>query len=316
MTPRDWARVWRAVRRDWPAKVGAVAAALVLWWVAGSDPGTTAQRSLLVPLEVVGADADEVAVGVPARVEVVISGPGERMDRLRSDDVDALLDLAGVDGEFARDVEARVPQALRVLRVVPAEVIGRLEAVRSAPFPVIPHLAPLGADRVAIDLEVEPASVTVEARDPVLDRVAAVLAPAAAGDDGEARAVLVAVDAEGRPVPEARVVPDVATVRVGSAPRLERALRPLAVVSPDDPRVSVEAVTPSEVTLLGPAEALAAVAAVSAEVPDATAALAPGRYDLPVRLALPAGVASQDAVRVTVRVAAPDSDASEEAPAP
>jgi YbbR domain-containing protein len=306
-----WRAVRRALRRDWPGKVGAVLAALVLWWIASSDPGVTVQRSLLVPLTVGGAEVDEVAVGVPARVEVVISGPADRMERLRADDVEAVLDLEGIDGEFAREVEARVPQTLRVLRVVPAEVIGRLEAVRSGRFEVVPHLAPLPDDRVATAVTVDPAAVTVEARDPVLAQVAAVRAPARVGADGEGEAVLVPVDADGRPVAEARVVPERAALRVATEPRLARAALPVRIEAPDDPRLRVEEVAPREVVLVGPAGRIEPLAAVTGEVPDATAALPPGRYDLPVRLALPDEVAAAPPVRVTVRVLADAPDGAE-----
>ena len=299
---RGWGIAWRRVRRDWPGKVGAVAAALVLWWVATSDTSVTVQRSLLVPLAVTGAELDEVAVGVPARVEVVISGPADRMERLRSDDVEAMLQLEGVDGEFERQVEARVPQALRVVRVVPGEVIGRLEAVRSARFEVVAYLAPLSGERVATGLSVEPAEATVEARDPVLAQVTAVRASARIGADGEAEAVLVPVDAEGRPVPEARVVPERAVVRAETHVHLVRATRSVRVEPPSDPRVRVEAVTPSEVDVVGPAARLEALAEVVGEVPGATGALPAGRYDLPVRLTVPDGVAVAPPVRATVRV--------------
>jgi YbbR domain-containing protein len=300
---RGWRIAWRRVRRDWPGKVGAVAAALVLWWVATSDTGVTVQRSVLVPLAVTGAEADEVAVGVPARVEVVISGPADRMERLRSDDVEAILQLEGVDGEFERQVEARVPQALRVVRVVPGEVIGRLEAVRSARFDVVPHLAPLSGERVATDLSVEPAEATVEARDPVLAQVAAVRASARIGADDEAEAILVPVDGDGRPVPEARVVPERAVVRAETHVHLVRATRPVRVEPPGDGRVRVEAVTPGEVDVVGPRARLDGLAEVVGEVPGATGALPAGRYDLPVRLTLPDGVAVAPPVRATVRVA-------------
>lgn len=300
---RGWGIAWRRVRRDWPGKVGAVAAALVLWWVATSDTSVTVQRSLLVPLAVTGAEADEVAVGVPARVEVLISGPADRMERLRSDAVEATLQLEGVDGEFERQVEARAPRALRVIRVVPGEVIGRLEAVRSARFDVVPHLAPLSGERVATGLSVDPAEATVEARDPVLAQVTAVRASARIGTDGEAEAILVPVDEEGRPVSEARVVPERAVVRAETHVLLVRATRPVRVEPPADSRVRVEAVTPTEVDLVGPAARLEGVAEVVGEVPGATGALQPGRYDLPVRLTLPDGVAVAPPVRATVRVA-------------
>lgn len=303
-----WALAWRSLRRNWPGKVGAVAAALVLWWVASSDAGTTAQRSLLVPLEVVGAQADEVPVGVPPRVEVVISGPADRMDRLRADDVDASIDLTGVGGEFARDVEARVPNALRLIRVVPAEVLGRVEAVRSATFEIVPLIAPLGGERVATSVRIDPPTAVVEARDPILGQVASVLAPARPGDGSSVLAELVAVDAQGRPVPEARVVPGAARVAFDAEPRRVRVVRPVAIASTDGSSVTIEAVTPTQIGLLGPASVLADLPVVQGSVPDATSSLPPGRYDLPARLELPADVSREDDVVVTVRIVSAQSE--------
>ncbi len=297
------ALAWRSLRRNWPGKLGAVVAALVLWWVASSDPGTTAQRSLLVPLEVVGAQADEVPVGVPARVEVVISGPADRMDRLRADDVDAAIDLTGVDGEFARDVEARVPNALRLIRVVPAEVLGRVEVVSSATFEIVALIAPLAGERVATSVRIDPPTAVVEARDPILSQVASVLAPARPGDGSAVLAELVAVDAQGRPVPEARVVPEAARVAFDAEPRRVRVVRPVAIASGGGPSVTIEAVTPTQIALLGPASVLADLQVVQGSVPDATSSLPPGRYDLPARLELPADVSREDDVVVTVRIA-------------
>jgi len=308
MSRLSWVRVRRSLRRDWQGKLGAIAAALVLWWVASSDPGTTAQRSLLVPLEVVGAEVDEVPVGVPARVEVVISGPADRMDRLRADDVDAEIDLTGVDGEFARNVEARVPTALRLIRVVPAQVIGRLEAVRAATFEIVPLIAPLGDERVATAVRSDPASATVEARDPVLSQVASVLAPARPADASAVVVELVAVDAQGRPVPEARVVPPAARVTFDAEPLRLRVVRPVAVVSRAGAAVSIESVTPTQIGLIGSAQALADLPVVRGSVPDATSSLPPGRYDLPARLELPEDVSPLGDVVVTVRIAATEDD--------
>lgn len=309
--PEGWTSVWRRVRRDWPGKIGAVVVALVLWWVASGDASSTAQRSLLVPLQVVGAEAHEVAVGVPARVEVVVSGPGDRLDRLRADEVDATLDLSGIDGEFARPVEAEVPPGLQRVRVVPSEVIGRLEAVRSRRFAVVPVVAAAAPGSVVISLSSDPVFATVEARDPVLELVAYVLAPLRSVGDAESDAVLVPVDASGVPVAEARVVPERATIRVDRQPLWTEVTRPVAILAPDLARVTVEEVRPAEVGLVGRPAALDALAAVRGRVPDATAELPPGRYDLPVRLELPAGVATRGEVVAVVSIRASETPRDE-----
>lgn len=305
-----WRRVLRRARRDWPGKIAAVLAALVVWWVASGEPVATTQRSLLVPLEVVGAGEDEVPVGVPQRVEVVITGPSDRMDRLRAADVDAFLELGDVDGEFSRAIDARVPQSLRVTRVVPAEVIGRLEAVRRAEFSVAPRIAPTSDGRVLASVSVEPETVAVEARDPVLAMVAAVIAPVPPDAADQTTAVLVPIDEAGQPVAEARVVPGTVRVDMVREPRLSRVVRPVATTAGEDPRTAIEAVLPTQVTLVGPPELLTDLPAVPGSVPDVTASLPPGRYDLPLRLDLPDGVAAVESVVATVRVAeeAPDEE--------
>ncbi|MDZ7800647.1 MAG: CdaR family protein [Trueperaceae bacterium] len=297
-----WRRILRRLRRDWPGKLAAIAAALVLWWVASTNPDTTAQRSLLVPLQVTGAAEDEVTVGVPARVEVVVTGGSERMERLSARDIEAVLDLSGASGEFSRRIEARAPTALRVERVVPDEVIGRLEAMRRAEFLVRPRVEPAPAGEVFATVHVTPERAVVEARDPVLADVDGVVAwrPGDAPTGGEA--VLLAVDAGGRPVAETHVVPEVATLEVVREPRWARSLVAVSVTPPSDPRVRIEGVTPGEVELIGPVGAADEVETVDGRVPDATAMLPPGRYDLPVRLALPDGVVAAGSVTAQVRV--------------
>lgn len=313
-----WRGVLLRVRRDWPGKLGAILAALLVWWVASSEPVATTQRSLLVPLAVSGAEEDEVAVGVPTRVEVVITGPSQRMERLRASDVDAFLELSDVDGGFERGIETRVPQGLQVTRVVPSEVIGRLEAVRTASFPVDARVAPAADGRILTGIALDPENVTVEARDPVLELVAAVIAPVPPDAGAESRAVLVAIDAEGRPVPEARVVPETVRVDLDLEARRSNVVRPVSLATLEDPAATVEALLPAQVNLVGPPDVLSDLPAVPGSVPDVTSALAAGRYDLPVRLSLPEGVAVLEPVVATVRVAerpsADEADATDDDP--
>lgn len=299
------------LRRDWPGKVGAVVVACVLWFVATSDPESTAQRSLLVPLEVTGAEANEVAVGVPSRVEVVVSGPSERMNRLESDEVDAFLDLTDVDGEFAQTVDARVPASLRLVGVVPSEVIGRLEAVRSRELPIRVTVASASDDQTVASVRVEPERATVEARDLVLEQVDAVVAARIAIDEAVQSVVLVAVDSDGVPIPEARVVPPRAAVEITLERRNTVVTRPVVVTPPSSELITIESVVPAVVALVGPPGRLDAIVEVSGRVPGATSSLPSGRYDLPVRLDLPPDVASRDQVLATVliRSTPPSGDA-------
>lgn len=293
-------RLWRRVIRHWPTKLAAFAIAALLSWYASTDPAATAQRSLLVPLTVEGVGSEQVAVGVPDVVEVAVSGPSSRIDRLHAEELRAVLDLEGLDGEFARPVETNAPRALEVVRVVPAEVLGRLESLRRRQLPVDPVVR--GDGRVVSSLRIEPEQVTVEGRTPLIDRVARVLAPTV-GREGERQAALIAVDAEGRPVPEVRVVPGRATVRVETAPPRERRELALDVEVPEG--MQAAAFQPSSETVLaeGPEPLMRELERVTGTVPDATDALPPGRYTLPVRLTLPPDVAVFEVPTVEVEIA-------------
>jgi hypothetical protein len=165
-----------------------------------------------------------------------------------------------------------------------------------------PRAGPAQDDEVFTAVRVTPERAVVEARGPVLERVEGVVAwrPGEASAGGEA--VLVAVDAEGRPVAETHVVPEVATLEVTPEPRWVRSLVAVSVTPVGDPRVRIEGVTPAEVALLGPVGATGEVETVDGRVPDATVSLPPGRYDLPVRLALPDGVVAAGSVTAQVRV--------------
>ncbi len=299
---RPLRRFFRRPANNWPVKIAAVVAAGVLWWVASNDAVTTIQRSLLVDLEVVGVDEDEVPVGVPARVEVIVTGPSDRMDALQASDIDAELDVTGVDGPFERLIDARAPRDLRVVGVIPTEVIGRLEAVRSASFAVLPMVQSPSGDLSWTLRLVSPVDAIVEARDPVLARVDSVFAVIATdasdlvpGQTMTMQVPLVAVDADGRPVEETTVLPAVATVEIEIQVRLERRLVPVRVRPPPE-GVSVGALTPDALTITGLASTLADVTDVVASVPELTQSLPPGVYAVPLELALGEGISVSQAV--------------------
>lgn len=285
---RPGIRLWRRVTRHWPTKLATLLIASLLSLYASTDPTTTTQRSLLVPLSVEGVGEDQVVVGVPEVVEVAVSGPGTRVDRLRAEELRAVLELGGLDGEFARTVETAAPRALEVVRVVPSEVIGRIESLRRRDLPVDPVVRNAGAplERLVSD----PERVTVEGRTPLIDRVARVLAPVP-GREGEHEAVLIPVDGNGEPVPEVRTVPVRASVRVSLAGTRTRKELAVEVAPPED--VELDAFSPSQetVTAEGPTAVMEGLERVTGTVGNATDSLPPGRYTLPVRLDLPPDVA-------------------------
>ena len=95
--------------RNWPRKVMALLAAAGFWWLVTTTTTTITQRNFSVPLLVEGVEEEDLAVGVPDFVDVGVSGPGPRIDRLRPDQIRATLDLAGAVGDFDRQIVVQTP---------------------------------------------------------------------------------------------------------------------------------------------------------------------------------------------------------------
>ncbi|MDF1522732.1 MAG: hypothetical protein P1P87_07935 [Trueperaceae bacterium] len=297
---------WARLRHNWPSKVASLLVALFVWTVVATDETATAQRSLLVPLVVEGLEADRVAVGLPQFVEITVSGVNSRVDRLRPESFDAVLDLTSVVGAFQLDVAVAPPQGIRLERVTPSEVIGELEPVTSVEVPVRVSVAgALGPDERLV-AEASPALARVRGRAAVVAQVAAVVAPVAAEQARTAASAEVApfaVDATGRPVLDVAITPEQVTVALAvEAVRVERRL-PLRVAPVTAAGWGQVEGVPADVRVTGSASAFATLDAIDATVDLPTDPPAPGRYTRPLELALPDGVFALEAPTASVRYA-------------
>ncbi len=282
----------------WPRKLGALAAAIFVWSIVATDATTTAQRSLLVPLLVQGLDSDRLAVGLPDLVEVTVSGASSRIDRLRPESFDAVLDLSDAVGAFQVEVSIAPPQGIVLERVAPSEVIGQLETVVVATVPVRVTVAgALGPDE-RLAATANPDAAQVRGRATVVADVVAVVVPVAAEDARTAIAATVvpyAVDATGRPVLDVAITPNRVAVTIAvEAVRVERRV-PLAVAIPTAAGWSDLQDAPAELLVTGPASTLDGLAVVEAVVQLPTEIPAGGRYTRPLTLALPEGVFALEA---------------------
>ncbi|MEM7738282.1 MAG: CdaR family protein [Deinococcota bacterium] len=119
--------LWLRLLRHWPQKLTAVIIAVFLWLFVTTEQITTSQRSFLVPLTIIGLTNNQLATGVPEVVEVGVSGESNRIDALRAENIEAILDLSNVSSDFARPVRVSPPQGITLLRRNPSEVIGTIE---------------------------------------------------------------------------------------------------------------------------------------------------------------------------------------------
>jgi len=296
MTGRE---LWARLSYQWPRKAAAVALAFVMWAFVSTSDTTVAQRSLLVPITVEGIASDLVPIGIPEVAEVTLSGTSQRLDRLRPEGIEAVLDLSGLSGDFAAPVVVTPPQGVVLERVNPAEGLGILERVATREVPVtVVSLGVTSAD-VRVVTSAEPNSVSVRGRGARLERVTQVLVAVDASQDSVTVAPFPA-DANGRPVDEVSVTP--ATIEVSIAREavlaevtLPLRLLPLGVGGVSDVRASHDAVrVVGPPTLLASLTELVGAAELPTERPPA------GRYTLAVNVATPSGVSVLDRVDVSV----------------
>lgn len=292
------------ILENWPQKLGALLLAALIWFFVSTSETTITQRSLLVPLAIEGVGDRRVAVGLPDVVEVTISGPSTRVDRLRPENIEAVLDLGGLQGEFQQTIDVRPPQGIELIRVNPEQVIGFLETVTSKEVPV--NVVRLGSPPADTQLRssTEPSMVTVTARTEILQRVTLALAPIPAAA-GEVDIAVFAADSEGFPVREVTIEPATIAVTTVARPLFVQRSLPVTLEPPDADRIGSVDLATTSATVIGPPSTLATIENLVARVDLETVPTATGRYNLPVRLELPAGVMTVEAPMASVTVVDP-----------
>jgi len=156
----------RYVFRDLDLKLLALLISIGLWWMVGRDP--VVESVVTAPVEFRHAPGNLLMTSdSPFEVQVAVTGPERIIRSLKPSDVDAVLDLAGVNpGEHTFDLGPRqvlVPRGVTVTRVVPSQMhidfnpsATRTIAVR--PRVIGSFVAGYGINDIAAD----PAFITVE----------------------------------------------------------------------------------------------------------------------------------------------------------
>ena len=238
-------------------------------------------------------------IGVQCQVRVCGRGSNQEtrrasvhIDRLRPDQLRATLDLDGASGDFDRQVVVQTPQEVRLQSVSPSNVIGFLETVaqRSAPVEVAVVGSP--PDGVRLTTAPTPDEVTLTGRQQQLAEVARVVA-VVEPTGGEAR--VIPLSAEDRPVSGVTVLPGTVDVAVATREILYITEVLVEFEAPASAALVSATLSRPTATVAGPPDVLMRLQEVAGTVEPLTGEVAPGRYTLPVRLALPEGVVALDA---------------------
>lgn len=253
-----------------------LALALLLWgWVTTQRDPTITRAFTDVPLPppalpeslLVVSGASEVTV------DVRLEGPRSEVEDLVADDLNPRLDLSGVEGpnEYDVPVEIDVPNAARMVRIVPPRVLITVDER-------VNERLPLAWDQPTLDdptrrvVQVTPrvSEVTVSGARRFVDAVVRVELRIEIGDqldDFEATFEPIAQDSAGNPIPEVQILPDTVPVAVelDSRGRSFPVLPETSGSPADGYEVSERLANPATVLLDGSDEALDELVAVSAE---------------------------------------------------
>jgi len=299
-------RIVGLATHNWPQKLGALLLAFVMWLFVTTSSVTTTQRSLLVPLTVDGVAQSQVAVGVPKVVEVNVSGPSSRVDRLSPDDITATLDLTGLSGEFQQQINAQPPRGIQLVNVSPSDVIGFLETVGNRDMTLTVALGGSPPDDQLLSVASDPGTVTLTGQEQLLQKVARVVVVAPA-KEGRVQEHPFAVDDAGVPMSNVKVSPSTVTVQVSARTAMVTKSVPIDLAPPSAPGLQQTTLSQPDATLAGPPGVLAGIDKVKGTVQPPTGNVDPGRYTLPVRLDLPEGVAALTTPTAVLRYARPSS---------
>jgi YbbR domain-containing protein len=285
---------------NWPLKLGALVLALLMWLFVSNTLTETKQSTVSIPITVVGIAENQVAIGLPDTVFVTVSGVDSRVDRLRPENLEALLDLGNANGDFERTIGVQGPRDIAIVDWEPRVVTGVLETVTTKPVPVA--VVALGDPEPSVALAMTAIPVQVTARGPTaaLAQVtqAVAIVPAAAGD-GEI--ALYAASSDGLPVQDVTVTPESVAVSVVARPVLELGEVAVVLVAPDLPALLQATLDRDRIGIAAPAALLDELITIEATVELTTPIPPPGEYTFPVALSLPPGAAALEQPTATLR---------------
>ncbi len=296
---------WGRLLHNLPQKALALLLAASVWFIATQDRRANIQQIYEVALDVrdtTGGREKRAVSGLnPASVRVTLSGSRQRLGALSASDVQAYVDVTDLpDGDFSRTVRIVGPDGTNSVRVTPTVAQGRIDAELSRTQPVTLSVGAAPGNSVPRYL-LSPRQVTVRGPDRLVsavERVITVPVSLAQGQQLETR--LIALDAQGAPVNVTLSPASVTLTRVDLGSLPVRSVPVALAAPPSGLKVTASSITPANVRLIGPADALARITSVGAAL-----SYRPGTYSAQPVLKLPDGVRSLDQVRVQVTVTGP-----------
>ena len=161
-----WQEMMIHLKRNWPAKILSLLAAIVMWFFIMRDQNPVMEVSYTVPVQVQNLASNYIIEDTPQFVRVTLSGPRDTIINLKSENLKAYIDASGVTtGQNNVTIRFNPPSGMTLVEVKPDTVTINVDEYASKKLPV--EIVPIGQipDNVALkSVTVIPKEVTVSGR--------------------------------------------------------------------------------------------------------------------------------------------------------
>ena len=161
-----WQEMMIHLKRNWPAKILSLLAAIVMWFFIMRDQNPVMEVSYTVPVQVQNLAANYIIEDAPQYVRVTLSGSRDTIINLKSENLKAYIDASGVStGQNNVTIHFNPPSGMNIVEIKPDTVTINVDEFASKKLPV--EIVPIGQipDNVALkSVTVIPKEVTVSGR--------------------------------------------------------------------------------------------------------------------------------------------------------
>ncbi|MEZ4629963.1 MAG: CdaR family protein [Deinococcales bacterium] len=299
--------LWQRLSYNWNAKLGSALLAILLWSMISSSQSLTTQRALTVNLNVLepqGLAVKTITTGVPETVEVLVSGPSNRINSLKAEQFDAFLDLRDSRGEFKETVYVIPPQGINLQRIMPRDIIGKITLVERSVLPVHVSFLELDVSEESDDVlhhaAVSPKSLQAEG--PASDISQAVAAVAYIDlNKAESKARVYALNQQGIILPNVQLTPSEVDISLNQTPIYMIKTIPLIMPRLTLPNLDAEvSLSQTSVQVLGKNSILSRIKTLPVALPNLPQEA--GSYELKLNISLPEGAELREEVYATINL--------------
>lgn len=154
------------LKRNWPAKLLSLLAAIVMWFFIMRDQNPVMEVTYTIPVQVQNLNSGYIIEDAPDVVRVVLAGPRDTIMSMKSDNLRAYIDASGVKpGQNNVTINFTPPAGMNLVEVKPDTITINVDEYAEKKIPV--EIVPIGkfSDDIAMkSITIVPKEVTVSGR--------------------------------------------------------------------------------------------------------------------------------------------------------